>query len=367
MLVSELDYELPKELIAQHPAPERDGSRLMVLGRRTGEISHRVFRDLPELLGSGDLLVLNDTRVFPGRLFGHRRTGGKAEALMLGPGPKGSLRTLLRTRGKVKPGEVFSFASDKIRIRVTEKDETGAWYFAPLIEGFKEKLKALGDVPLPPYIQRDYSSGEYHDEDLQRYQTVFARETNSEPAGAPGGPAASLEGSAAAPTAGLHFTPALLESLAGAGIETCFVTLNIGYETFRPVKEEKVEEHAMHSEFYHAGAETLAAIRAAKRQGRRIVAAGTTSCRVLETLARVTALQDECPDRDHDGWTGIFIYPGFEFKLVEALITNFHLPRSTLLMLVCAFAGKEKILASYREAVHQKYCFYSYGDAMLIT
>lgn len=346
MLVSEFDYILPENLIAQEPAPERDSSKLMVLNRADGALRHRAFRDIPAILKPGDLLVMNDTRVFPARLFGHRGSGGKVEALILGEDPQGRLRTLLKTGGRVHPGEIIALAGDKLRIRVLEKDETGAWSFVALCEDFWAELEKLGKVPLPPYIRRDYDSSRDDSSDEERYQTVYARR----------------RGSAAAPTAGLHFTPALLETLASRGIETCFLTLHIGYETFRPVKEDKVEDHVMHSEFYSVPAETLVALEQAKENNRRIIAVGTTVCRVLETLARAGTKNKT----GMTGWTDIFIYPGFEFRTVDAMVTNFHLPRSTLLMLVAAFAGTERILTAYHEAVRLNYRFYSYGDAMLI-
>ena len=350
MLISEFDYILPEELIAQHPAPRRDSSRLMVLDRYTGAVSHRIFNELPSILESEDLLVMNDTRVFSARLLGHRGSGGRLEALILGYAPDGRLRTLLKAGGKLQPGETLSFNNDQIRIRLIEKDPTGAWFFEPLCESFWEKLEDAGKTPLPPYIHRDYSSSN-DENDRERYQTVFARE----------------RGSAAAPTAGLHFTKELLGKLERKRIEMCFITLHIGYETFRPVKEESVEDHEMHSEFYSVAPPAVAALRRAKAKHRRIVAVGTTTCRVLETIA--DRLLDDCdlvPGTELSGWTDIFIYPGFDFAVTDAMITNFHLPRSTLIMLVAAFAGRENILTAYKEAVKLKYRFYSYGDSMLI-
>jgi S-adenosylmethionine:tRNA ribosyltransferase-isomerase len=350
LLVADFDYFLPEELIAQRPAPRRDAARLMVLDRGTGRVSHGIFTELPDLLGAGDLLVMNDTRVFPARLLGHRGSGGRLEALVLGSTPDGRLKTLLRAGGRLRPGEILSFEEDEIRIRLVEKDPTGAWYFEPLCEDFWDKLELLGKTPLPPYIHRDYSYGD-DDSDRKRYQTVFARE----------------RGSAAAPTAGLHFTQEVLAALEKKSLQPCFLTLHIGYETFRPVKEKSVEEHTMHSEFYSIGAQTLAALRAAKSSGRRIVAVGTTTCRVLETVAeRILVEAGEFDKEQTSGWTDIFIYPGFDFRVTDAMLTNFHLPRSTLLMLVAAFAGRESILAAYEEAVKSEYRFYSYGDAMLI-
>lgn len=347
MLVSDFNYNLPEALIAQQPIPERDKSRLMVLERATGQIEHRIFRELPELLQPGDLLVFNNTRVFPARLFGHRGSGGKIEALILGRSPDGRFKTLLRTGGKIKPGEIISFSQDRIRIRATGKDKTGAWFFEPVSERFWEKIDELGKIPLPPYIKREYNKPVSNGEDRRRYQTVYAKE----------------RGSAAAPTAGLHFTPEILNKLSQRGVSTSFITLHIGYETFRPVKEKTVEEHDMHSEFFSVPPETLKAIENAKKRGNRVIAVGTTTCRVLETVA-LNVLKNA--NTGIKGWTDIFIYPGYEFKLVDAMITNFHLPESTLLMLIAAFTGTEAILAAYREAVRLEYRFYSYGDAMLI-
>jgi S-adenosylmethionine:tRNA ribosyltransferase-isomerase len=322
----------------------------MVLDRRNGAVSHRIFSELPAILDAGDLLVMNNTRVFPARILGHRGSGGRLEALILGPAPDGRLRTLLKTGGKLKSGEILSFENDEVRIRLIRKDATGAWYFEPLSKSFWEKLELVGKTPLPPYIRRDYSSGD-DGTDRKRYQTVFAHE----------------RGSAAAPTAGLHFTRELLGKLKEKSIETCFVTLHIGYETFRPVKEESVEDHTMHSEFYSVEPQATAALQKAKAEHRRIISVGTTSCRVLETLAgQVPCTSGNMPDTKLSGWTDIFMYPGFDFGITDAMITNFHLPRSTLLMLVAAFAGRENILAAYKEAVKMKYRFYSYGDAMLI-
>ncbi len=350
MLVSDFDYHLPENLIAQRPAPHRDSARLMVLDRCTGGVSHRVFSDLPDILGATDMLVMNDTRVFPARLIGHRGSGGRLEALVLGSAPDGRLRTLLRAGGRLQPGEILSFEDDGIRIRLIEKDSTGAWFFETACEDFWDKLELVGKTPLPPYIHRDYSSPDDAG-DRERYQTIFARE----------------RGSAAAPTAGLHFTENLLGKLEEKGVGTCCVTLHIGYETFRPVKEESVEEHPMHSEFYSIGTQTLEILQEARSRGRRVVAVGTTTCRVLETIAdRLLAGPGASGDGELSGWTDIFIYPGFEFRVTDAMVTNFHLPRSTLLMLVSAFAGRENILAAYEEAVKSEYRFYSYGDAMLI-
>ena len=347
MLTSEFDYKLPRELIAKEPAARRDSARLMVLARKTGVLRHRVFHELPELLEPGNLLVLNDTRVFPARLLGRRSSGGRVEALVLNEGQNGGCRTLLKAKGRIRPGEVVSFGQDAMRIRMLEKDDTGVWRFEPLCSDFRQKMEELGDVPLPPYLAR--ASNQL---DRERYQTVYSRST----------------GSAAAPTAGLHFTGELLDSLSHRGIELQFLTLHIGYETFRPVKEKNVEEHVMHGEFFELPAQTLTALKNAKETGKKVIAVGTTSCRVIETLARRGLLCAEHPrEQTVQGWTDLFICPGFNFRAVDAMITNFHLPRSTLLMLVAAFAGTQNTLAAYREAVRLKYRFYSYGDAMLVT
>jgi S-adenosylmethionine:tRNA ribosyltransferase-isomerase len=336
MKTEEFDYHLPQELIAQSPIEPRDASRLMVLDRETGAIEHRTFRDLADYLTAGDVLVCNESRVIPARLFGHKvPTGGKVELLLvaergekiwevLTKGRKvrvGTRIELGRDEGEGLVGEVVGQAGEGARLIKFE---------API----EPLLDELGVVPLPPYIHEPL-------EEPERYQTIYAR----------------VKGSVAAPTAGLHFTPQLMKELETKGVEFAFVTLHIGLDTFRPVRTETVEDHPMHSEYCKLSPEVAEQINRAKAEGGRIVAVGTTSVRVLETAAGAAPF---------DGWTDLFIYPGYQFRAVDALITNFHLPRSTLLMLVAAFTGKELIDRAYQEAIQGGYRFYSFGDAMLI-
>jgi S-adenosylmethionine:tRNA ribosyltransferase-isomerase len=342
MRVADFAYDLPQELIAQEPLAERDRSRLLVLDRRTGIATDRMFGDLPALLAPGDLLVLNDSRVFPARLEAHRRTGRRLELLLLGAGPGGAWRGLVRPSKAVRPGEPVVLA-DGTEVVVGDLEGDGisrALTFPPAIDPF-EVAERLGETPLPPYIRRRASPG-----DRARYQTVFARE----------------RGSAAAPTAGLHFTPELLERLQGAGIGLGHVTLHVGAGTFLPLRAEIVEEHRIHAERCAVSPELLAAAARTRAQGGRVVAVGTTVVRALETAARRGD-----PAKGYAGWTDLFVHPPFAFQAVDALVTNFHLPRSSLLVLVAAFAGTELILRVYREAVARRYRFYSYGDAMLIV
>jgi S-adenosylmethionine:tRNA ribosyltransferase-isomerase len=343
------DYSLPPELIAQTPLPERDASRLLALARNgRPRLEHRLFRDLPDYLRSGDLLVLNNTKVLPARLCGSKEgTGARIEVLLLRPRPEvdpsfGNLwEVLLRPAKRLRVGQTIVFADGRLRGTVTEADgAAGVRLMSFAADGdWEETLRFAGRIPLPPYITVPLT-------DRERYQTVYAREP----------------GSAAAPTAGLHFTPALLERLRQTGVETREILLHVGLGTFRPVRASTVEEHIMHSEYFRIGGETAAAVRRAKAEGRRVVAAGTTVVRALEAAA----LRTGNPEAG-EGQTDIFIYPGFRFQVVDALITNFHFPRSTLLMLVSAFAGRENVLAAYAEAVRRKYRFYSFGDAMLIA
>ncbi|MBX5475717.1 MAG: tRNA preQ1(34) S-adenosylmethionine ribosyltransferase-isomerase QueA [Clostridia bacterium] len=339
MRVEDFDYDLPEDRIAQAPLPDRDAARLMVLRRTTREIEDRRFFELPELLAPGDLLVLNDTRVLPARLVGRRATGGTAELLLLHPeGRDGEWRALARPHRRLRAGETLSFERG-LRATLIEKAAEGEVVVrleAP--GGWEAALREAGRVPLPPYIRRPL-------EDPERYQTVYARE----------------EGSAAAPTAGLHFTPRLLEALQARGVETAYLTLHVGLGTFRPVHVERIDQHRMHAEWYRLPPETAAAVARARERGGRVVAVGTTVCRTLETRAT-----DEGLVEPGSGWTDLFIYPGFRFRVVDALVTNFHLPKSTLLMLVSAFAGREFVLSAYRRAVESGYRFYSFGDAMLI-
>jgi len=339
MRVEDFDYELPEELIAQTPIERRDASRLMVLRREDNSIEHRSFCDLPEFLHSGDVLVLNDTRVIPARLWGTRSTGGKVELLLLQEIEADVWECLARPGKRAHVGEKLSFGKGRMIGTVLDKTEYGGRVVSfEAIEGVDKVVDEIGEMPVPHYIKTDLK-------DAERYQTVYARE----------------RGSAAAPTAGLHFTPELLDEIASCGVVIVRVTLHVGLGTFRPVKTEVVEEHVMHSEHYHVSKEAADAINEARASGGRVVAVGTTSVRTLETVAR--------PDgtiAPGEGWTSIFIYPGYTFRAVDAMVTNFHLPKSTLVMMVSAFADREFILSAYREAVAERYRFFSFGDAMLI-
>ena len=338
MNVQAFDYYLPEELIAQTPLAQRDASRLMVLPRQQGACSHRHFFELPSLLRKGDLLVFNDTRVIPARLHGRKRdTGAKVEVFLLKRLDLDRWETLVRPGRKLRPGTEVVF-SDELSAVIEDTTEFGGRIVRFCWQGvFEEILQRLGEVPLPPYIHEKLP-------DPERYQTVYAREN----------------GSAAAPTAGLHFTPELLSQLREQGIQTAYVTLHVGLGTFRPVAVESIQDHVMHSEQYAISAETAALVNETRRQGGRVIAVGTTAVRTLETAGQSGQLQP-C-----SGFTNIFIYPGYEYKIIDGLITNFHLPKSTLLMLVSALAGRERVLAAYKEAVEQRYRFFSFGDAMFI-
>jgi len=340
MKVDEFDYYLPKEMIAQQPVYPRDSSRLMVLKRDTGEIEHRVFRDIVAYLRAGDVLVLNKTRVMPARLYGYKaETGGKIEVLLLNRISSDRWKVLARPARRTRVGVKLVFGNGELTAKVIGKAEEGCRIIEFKCSGvFEEILDRLGEIPLPPYIKEDLK-------DRERYQTVYGR----------------IEGSAAAPTAGLHFTPELLSKVQEKGVKLVYLLLHVGLGTFRPVKTEKVEDHKMHAEYYQMDAETAETINKARKEGGRIVAVGTTTVRTLETVANQNG--EVMPGR---GWTDIFIYPGYKFKAVDILVTNFHLPRSTLLMLVSAFAGKESIINAYSVAVEKKYRFFSFGDAMLI-
>ncbi len=340
MKSSDFYYELPQELIAQEPLEKRSSSRLLVLERENGAIEHRIFTDLKEYLKKGDCLVLNDTRVIPARLLGAREdTGGKIEFVLLKQIEGDLWEVLLKPGKRAKPGSRFVFGNGDLRAQVIEVIEGGNRIVRFEYDGiFQEVLDRVGIVPLPPYITKKL-------EDSERYQTVYSK----------------YRGSAAAPTAGLHFTRDMLEELRRQEIELAYLTLNVGLGTFRPVKVENVEEHVMHSEYYTLNDAAAQTINKARRDGGRIIAVGTTSCRVLETVS-----DGNGETKPSQGWTDIFIYPGYRFKIVDALITNFHLPESTLIMLVSAFAGKENIMRAYHTAVEQKYRFFSFGDAMLI-
>ncbi len=340
MLRSDYAFHLPGELIAQHPLDRRDDSRLLCLGRGDGAIFHRRFRELPQLLRSGDVLVMNDSRVLPSRLLGHREgTGGAAELLLLEQKGKDLWETLARPGKKLRPGSRVVFGEGLLTGEIVDTLEGGNRLVRFRYEGdsFFAVLDRIGQMPLPPYITERLEDGE-------RYQTVYSRQP----------------GSAAAPTAGLHFTPELLEAPRNKGIQTGFVTLHVGLGTFRPVKAENITDHHMHLEHYTVPEETARLVNAAKAEGRRVIAVGTTSCRTLESAWKEGALTPG------PGSTGIFIYPGYRFQVLDGLITNFHLPESTLIMLVSAFAGYESTMNAYREAVQERYRFFSFGDAMFI-
>ena len=342
MKVSDFDYELPKELIAKFPVEPRDSSRLMVLHRNTGEIEHRIFRDIVEYLKPGDVLVINDTKVIPARLFGKLETGGKVELLLVRQPGLGTWEVMAKPARKLKEGKRIYFDEE---LEAVVKGYSGEGrriveFILKSNKDFMEKLEEIGHIPLPPYIEREEKP-----EDREKYQTVFARK----------------EGAVAAPTAGLHFTEELLQKLKDKGIIIKNITLHVGPGTFKPVKVENVEEHQMDYETYHVPEDTAAEINRAKEEGRRVIAVGTTVTRTLESAA-----EKDGKVKSGEGSTNLFIYPGYRFKVIDALITNFHLPRSTLLMLVSAFAGRERILNAYREAVKKGYRFYSYGDAMFI-
>jgi S-adenosylmethionine:tRNA ribosyltransferase-isomerase len=337
--VRDFHYYLPEELIAQKPLDQRDMSRLMVLDKKTGDIKHAAFRDVTAYLKAGDCLVLNDTRVMPARLFGYKQnTGGRMEFLLLKRIDKDRWEVLVNPGRRAKIGSKFVFGEGQLAAEVLGSTPAGGRIVRFEYEGvFENVLDRLGTMPLPPYIREKL-------DDPERYQTVYSRE----------------EGSAAAPTAGLHFTRDLLREIEQKGIHTAYITLHVGLGTFRPVKAKEVEQHVMHSEYYRIDEKACRVINGAIDGGGRIIAVGTTSCRTLETVASgKRAVPGE-------GWTDIFIYPGYEFKLVDGLITNFHLPESTLIMLVSALAGRENILRAYSVAVEEKYRFFSFGDAMLI-
>ena len=340
MKTSDFYYELPKELIAQDPLEDRSSSRLMHLDRNTGAVEHRHFRDIREYLKPGDCLVINDTKVIPARLYGRKEgTDALIEILLLKRKENDVWETLVKPGKKCRPGAEISFGEGILKGKIIEVVEEGNRLIQFEYEGiFEEILDRLGEMPLPPYITHKLK-------DKNRYQTVYAKH----------------EGSAAAPTAGLHFTEELLEEIQSMGVRIAHVTLHVGLGTFRPVKVEEVTEHHMHSEFYVVEEEQAALINQTRKQGGRVIAVGTTSCRTLESAA-----SEDGTLKAGSGWTDIFIYPGYRFKILDGLITNFHLPESTLIMLVSAFAGKEHVLAAYEEAVKEKYRFFSFGDAMII-
>ncbi len=340
MKTSDFDFQLPEELIAQTPLERRDASRLLTLDRESGAVGHHHFYDLPRFLRPGDCLVLNDSRVLPARLIGHRPTGGACEVLLLVDKGGDLWECLVRPGRKLKPGAQVIFGDGQLTATVEEELNDGKRTVRFHYQGiFLEILEQLGRMPLPPYIKAEL-------QDQERYQTVYSK----------------VVGSAAAPTAGLHFTPELLEQVREMGVKVCYVTLHVGLGTFRPVKAEEITDHEMHSEFCQISQETADIINETKRNGGRVICVGTTSCRTVESFAAEDGTMSE-----RSGWTSIFIYPGYKFKVLDALITNFHLPQSTLIMLVSALAGREHVLAAYEEAVREKYRFFSFGDAMFIS
>ena len=340
MDVKDFDYELPEELIAQDPLEDRSSSRLMVLDRETGEFEHKVFKDIIDYLNPGDCLVLNNTKVIPARLFGAKEgTNARIELLLLKRKENDVWETLVKPGKKAKPGTRIVFGDGLLVGEIIDIVDEGNRLIKFYYEGiFEEILDKLGQMPLPPYITHELK-------DKKRYQTVYAK----------------YDGSAAAPTAGLHFTKELLEQVKAKGIKIAEVTLHVGLGTFRPVKVDNILDHHMHSEFYMVSQEAADTINTAKKEGHRVISVGTTSTRTLESAADENGILREC-----SGWTEIFIYPGYSFKVIDGLITNFHLPQSTLVMLVSALAGREHVLNAYKAAVEEKYRFFSFGDAMFI-
>jgi S-adenosylmethionine:tRNA ribosyltransferase-isomerase len=341
MKIDLFDFELPEELIAQTPLLNRDASRLMVLDKKTGEIRHETFRNILSYLREGDCLVLNDTRVMPARLYGEKEnTGANIEVLLLKQLEGDRWETLVKPAKRVKVGTEITFGDGRLKATCVDTLEHGGRILEFSYQGiFYEVLEQLGEMPLPPYIKEKL-------DDPERYQTVYAREV----------------GSAAAPTAGLHFTEQLLDDIRAKGVHIAFITLHVGLGTFRPVNVENIEEHDMHAEFYQMTEKTARLLNEVRQQGGRIIAVGTTSTRTLETIAS----KHNGAFAAESGWTDIFIYPGYEFKAIDGLVTNFHLPKSTLIMLVSALAGRENILRAYNAAVKERYRFFSFGDAMLI-
>ncbi|AJO59171.1 tRNA preQ1(34) S-adenosylmethionine ribosyltransferase-isomerase QueA [Bacillus subtilis] len=341
MKVDLFDFELPERLIAQVPLEQRDASRLMVLDKHTGELTDSSFKHIISFFNEGDCLVLNNTRVLPARLFGTKEdTGAKVELLLLKQETGDKWETLAKPAKRVKKGTVVTFGDGRLKAICTEELEHGGRKMEFQYDGiFYEVLESLGEMPLPPYIKEQL-------DDKERYQTVYSKEI----------------GSAAAPTAGLHFTEEILQQLKDKGVQIEFITLHVGLGTFRPVSADEVEEHNMHAEFYQMSEETAAALNKVRENGGRIISVGTTSTRTLETIAG----EHDGQFKTSSGWTSIFIYPGYEFKAIDGMITNFHLPKSSLIMLVSALAGRENILRAYNHAVEEEYRFFSFGDAMLI-
>ncbi|HEX3025751.1 MAG TPA: tRNA preQ1(34) S-adenosylmethionine ribosyltransferase-isomerase QueA [Clostridia bacterium] len=342
MKKSDFYYELPQELIAQEPLRQRDCSRLMTLDRETGKTGHYLFHDILDLLREGDCLILNDSRVLPARLYGQKeKTGGHIEFVLLNEKRKDVWEVILRPGRMAKPGMRFLFGDGLLKAEILEVTDEGNRIVKFEYDGnFYEILEKIGEMPLPHYITRKLPESE-----KEYYQTVYAKQP----------------GSAAAPTAGLHFTPELLEKLRKKGVGLGYLTLHVGLGTFRPVKADRIEDHVMHFEHYELPQKTADLINETKKNGGRVIAVGTTSCRTMETVAHETGRIQAA-----EGWTGIFIYPGYQFKAIDGIITNFHLPESTLIMLISAFAGRDHVLGAYEEAIREKYRFFSFGDAMLI-
>ena len=340
MKTTDFYFDLPEELIAQTPLERRDGSRLLTLNKETGETQHKHFYDLPAMLRPGDCMVLNDSRVLPARLLGRRSGGGACEVLLLIDRGEKVWECLVRPGKKLRTGARVTFGDGELTAEIVGEVEGGNRLVRFEYEGiFLEVLERLGKMPLPPYIKEEL-------QDSERYQTVYSKTV----------------GSAAAPTAGLHFTKDLLEQVKASGVKVCYVTLHVGLGTFRPVKAENLDEHEMHSEYCIISQETADVINETKRNGGRVICVGTTSCRTIESWANEDGTMEA-----KAGWTNIFIYPGYRFKVLDALVTNFHLPESTLIMLVSALAGRENVLAAYEEAVRERYRFFSFGDAMFIS
>lgn len=348
MHINDFDYELPEELIAQKPADRRDASRLLVVHRDTGKTEHRHFYDILDHLKEGDCLVLNNSKVLPARLYGIKEgTGAKVEFLLIKRIEGDRWETMVRPGKRLKPGDSVMFSEEPLlKADIADYGNDGTRIVEFSYDGiFMERLEEIGSMPLPPYIERQSEN-----EDRDRYQTVYCRE----------------EGSVAAPTAGLHFTEELLEKAKAKGVELAYVTLHVGIGTFRPVKCENIEDHSMHFEEYHIDEENAGIINRAKAEGRRVISVGTTSTRTVESAAYFDEEKDCWQVKAGENSTGIFIYPGYEFRIIDSLITNFHLPKSTLLMLISALYDREKILEVYQEAIREKYRFFSYGDAMFI-
>ena len=342
--LSSYDYKLPQSLIAQHPAPKRDQSRMLFLERKSGKISNRNFTEIVSLLPESSCLVINNTKVLPARIPGKRQSGGKIEALLIEENNNGDWSAIVRKAGRIKQGERLEFCDGKLLAKAKERLEEGEWLLEfEETERLKERLEDVGLPPLPPYIERRNASDLQNTKDRERYQTCFATEP----------------GAIAAPTAGLHFTPEILTEIENRGIDILEVTLHVGLGTFSSIDQEDIRKHKMHAEFFSVSSQTLRQLQVYQNNNKQMINVGTTSVRVLETLARQNF-------QESSGWTDIFIYPPCKFKMTDGLLTNFHLPKSTLMLLVSAFCGRDLLLSAYQHAVAEKYRFFSYGDCMLI-